>query len=314
VAGTEIAVETARMWADFAFEDADGKWHIHGVTGPDEYSAVVDDNAYTNVMAAQNLRFAAHMAQTTTHPSLNVSPDEISRWLHIADRLVIPFDSDRGIYAQDAHFLSRRRWELADIPEDQHPLLLHLHPLVIYRHQLIKQADVVLALLLAPDAFQQDALLETFRYYEDVTTGDSSLSAAIQAAAAATVGEMETANEHFDQALFLDLANTHDNTADGVHLANSGGIWNAIVIGMAGISFGVNGIKMAPTGWCVGDEMSMRMPVRSSLLELTIRKEGTTVRLRAGEPVSLITHQGEVTVEETPIFVPAVFPSAFQRG
>lgn len=314
VAGTEIAVETARMWADFAFEDADGQWHLHGVTGPDEYSAVVDDNAYTNVMAAQNLRFAARMARATTHPSLHVSPNEINRWLHIAERLVIPFDGDRGIYAQDAHFLSRRRWELADIPEDQHPLLLHLHPLVIYRHQLIKQADVVLALLLAPDAFQQDALLETFRYYEDVTTGDSSLSAAIQAAAAATVGEMETANEHFDQALFLDLANTHGNTADGVHLANSGGIWNAIVIGMAGISFGVNGIKMAPTGWCIGDEMSMRLPLRSSLLELTIRKEGTTVHLHAGEPISLITQQGEVSVDKTPIFVPAVFPSAFQRG
>lgn len=307
--GADIAIETARMWADFAFEGDDDQWHIHGVTGPDEYSAVVDDNAYTNAMAARNLRFAARIAAASNQFPSKVSADELTSWLRVADGLSIPFDSDRGIYAQDAHFLSRQRWELSEIPEDHHPLLLHLHPLVIYRHQLAKQADVVLAMLLAPEAFQRGALRDTFMYYEGVTTGDSSLSAAIQAAAAASVDEIERADEHFVQAVLLDLANTHGNTADGVHLANCGGVWNAIIVGMAGLSFEVDGIKIAPTGWCVGDEVSVLLPVQSSLLELKIRRDGTSVQLKAGTPIPLLTPHETVVVHETPIFVPAVFPS-----
>lgn len=313
-AGADLAIETARMWADFAFKGDDGHWHIHGVTGPDEYSAVVDDNAYTNAMAARNLRFAARIATDSAQTSQKVSADELSSWIRIADGLTIPFDDDRRIYAQDAHFLSRQRWELSEIPEHHYPLLLHLHPLVIYRYQLTKQADVVLAMLLAPEAFDRGALRDTFLYYEGVTTGDSSLSAAIQAAAAATVDEKNRADEHFNQALFLDLANTHGNTADGVHLANCGGIWNAIILGMAGLSFEVDGIKIAPTGWCVGDEVSVLLHVRSSLLELKIRRDGTSVQLKAGKPIQLITPHEAISAHETPVFVPAVFPSAFQRG
>lgn len=313
-AGADLAIETARMWADFAFKGDDGQWHIHGVTGPDEYSAVVDDNAYTNAMAARNLRLAARIATDSAQTSQKVSADELSSWIRIADGLTIPFDDDRGIYAQDAHFLSRQRWELSEIPEHHYPLLLHLHPLVIYRYQLTKQADVVLAMLLAPEAFDRGALRDTFLYYEGVTTGDSSLSAAIQAAAAASVDEKNRADEHFNQALFLDLANTHGNTADGVHLANCGGIWNAIIFGMAGLSFEVDGIKIAPTGWCVGDEVSVLLHVRSSLLELKIRRDGTSVQLKAGKPIQLLTPHEAISVHETPLFVPAVFPSAFQRG
>lgn len=307
-AGAEIVIETARMWSDLAFEDEHGLWHIHGVTGPDEYSAVVDDNSYTNVMAARNLRLAANIVQETPHLAHSATVEEVDQWHLIADGLIIPFDSDRGIYAQDAHFLSRKRWELSDIAEDQHPLLLHLHPLVIYRHQLIKQADLVLAMLLAPEAFQPDALHDTFMYYEEITTGDSSLSAAIQATVAAQVGEIDRAAEHFNQALFLDIADTHNNTSDGIHLANSGGIWTAIVAGMAGISLNARGLTIAPTGWCAGEEISALLPLRSSLLELTIKPEGTTVRLRAGEAVALFTPNREISVHDDPVFIPAVFP------
>ena len=313
-AGQEIAIETARLWADFAFEDADGRWHLHGVTGPDEYSAVVDDNAYTNAMAARNLRFAAQLADDSFHSAFDIPATEIENWRRIADGLVIPFDHEHGIYAQDAHFLSRRRWELSEIPEDQHPLLLHVHPLVIYRHQIIKQADVVLAMLLAPEAFNREVLEDTFMYYEGVTTGDSSLSAAIQATAAASVGQNERADEHLQQALLLDLANTHDNTADGVHLANSGGIWTAIVVGMAGISLRDDGVNIAPTGWCVGDEVNVLLPFRSSLLGLNLRRDGTTVELKLGPPISLRTPDHEVLLQTEPIFVPAVFPSTMQGG
>jgi len=312
--GSEIVVETARMWADLAFEGGDGQWHIHGVTGPDEYSAIVNDNAYTNAMAARNLRLAAQLAKDDAfHHIVDVSDGETETWVGIADGLVIPFDESLGIYAQDDQFLSRRRWELSDIPQEKFPLLLHLHPLVIYRHQLIKQADAVLAMLLAPEAFQQEARSETFRYYEAVTTGDSSLSAAIQATAAATVNQIDVADQHFDQALFLDLANTHGNTGDGVHLANSGGIWSAVITGMAGLTLRADGVELAPTGWCIGDQVSALVHIRESLLQLTIRPEGTTIELKDGEPIALITNDRSTAIDATPIFIPAVFPSTPQH-
>ena len=109
-------------------------------------------------------------------------------------------------------------------------------------------------------------------------------------------------------------ANKHCNTADGVHLANCGGIWNAIIFGMAGLSFEIDGIKIAPTEWCVGDEVSVLLPVRSSQLELKIRRDGTSVELKAGKPIQLLTPHEAISAHETPVFVPAVFPSAFQRG
>jgi len=313
--GAQMVIETARMWADLAFEGSDGRWHIHGVTGPDEYSAVVNDNAYTNSMAARNLRLAARLARDAALHHLDPLSDvEMETWIHIADHLVIPFDDTLGIYAQDDQFLSRRRWDLSDIPQEKFPLLLHLHPLVIYRHQLIKQADVVLAMLLVPEAFRPEALRETFRYYEGVTTGDSSLSAAIQATAAATVNYVDVADHHFDQALFLDLANTHGNTGDGVHLANSGGIWSAVIVGMAGLTMRPDGVELAPTGWCVGNQISALIHIRGSLLQLTIRPEGTTIELKGGKPIALISQDHHTAIDSTPVFVPAIFPSTPQHG
>ena len=168
-------------------------------------------------------------------------------------------------------------------------------------------------MLLAPEAFRREALSETFRYYEGVTTGDSSLSAAIQATAAATVNQFAVADHHFDQALFLDLANTHGNTGDGVHLANSGGIWSGVIIGMAVLTLRADGVELAPTGWCIGEQVSALIHIRESLLQLIIRPEGTTIELKDGEPIALISKGRSTAIDATPIFIPAVFPSTPQH-
>jgi alpha,alpha-trehalose phosphorylase len=236
--GAEILTETARLWADLGFWGADGHFHIHGVTGPDEYSALVDDNYYTNAMARHNLRSA--IAAQPSHPH---------EWQHIADSIHLGSDDRLGIHAQDAQFLHHPSWPTA---ETKRPLLLNYHPLVIYRHQVIKQADLVLTLHLLGHEFTDSEKRADFAYYDPLTTGDSTLSAATQAIIAAEIGESDLAERYFEQALFVDLADLHHNTADGIHLASAGGVWLALVAGFGGLRDSDGEIHLTPhlpPGW-----------------------------------------------------------------
>ena len=255
--GAELVIETARMWASRGFWGDDGLFHLHYVTGPDEYSAMVDDNVYTNVMARANLRFAADVAVWVERLP-DASVDEIAEWRRIADGMCVPFDEARGVHAQDAAFLRRERWDLASIPRENFPLLLHYHPLTIYRHQVLKQADVVLAQIVCPGDFTEAEKLANFDFYDPLTTGDSTLSAVPQAIAAAEVGHLELALDYLERAAFVDLANSHGNTDAGVHVAVTAGVWNALVSGFGGLrdaSWGnhpVGGLVLnpqLPPGW-----------------------------------------------------------------
>ena len=150
----------------------------------------------------------------------------MEEWSGCADAMDIPYDAVTGVHPQDSHFLDREVWDLANTPADKRPLLLHYHPLVIYRFQVLKQADVVLALFLQGDDFTLEQKRADFEYYDPITTGDSTLSAVVQSIIAAEVGYRELALRYFHNALFVDLADLHGNTTDGVHVASTGGVWN----------------------------------------------------------------------------------------
>jgi len=247
--GVDILVETARMWADLGFWREDGggsrSFHIHGVTGPDEYTTVVNDNLFTNVMARFNLSQAAALVrdmerdQPAAYGSvverLEVGLHEVDEWLAAAEAMAIPYDARTGINPQDAQFLDREVWDLRNTPRDKRPLMLHYHPLVIYRFQVLKQADVVLALFLQGDHFSIEQKRADFQYYDPITTGDSTLSGVVQSIIAAEVGYRDLALRYFHSSLFVDLADLHGNTTDGVHVASTGGVWNALVYGFAGM-------------------------------------------------------------------------------
>ncbi|HEV2927836.1 MAG TPA: glycosyl hydrolase family 65 protein, partial [Propionibacteriaceae bacterium] len=246
--GVDILVETARMWADLGFwrERPSGRtFHIHGVTGPDEYTTVVNDNLFTNVMARFNLRQAANemhdlrtklpTAYRRVVERLGVTPAEVGEWASCARAMYIPYDPVTGINPQDSHFLDREVWDLASTPPEKRPLLLHYHPLVIYRFQVLKQADVVLALFLQGDSFSLEQKRVDFEYYDPITTGDSTLSGVVQSIIAAEVGYRELALRYFHNALFVDLADLHGNTTDGVHVASTGGVWNCLAYGFGGM-------------------------------------------------------------------------------
>ncbi|MDR3106842.1 MAG: hypothetical protein LBU05_01385, partial [Bifidobacteriaceae bacterium] len=246
----DILVETARMWRGLGFMRRPGQgaaveFYIHGVTGPDEYTTVVNDNLFTNVMARFNLRAAAQavamlartnpVAYSKAVARLGLAPSEPAGWLEAADSMHIPYDPSLGIHPQDDQFLQKEIWDLDSTPPSQRPLLLHYHPLVIYRFQVLKQTDVVLAQFLCSKDFTAEEKLADFDYYDPLTTGDSSLSAVAQSIMAAEVGYQELAQKYFAAALYVDLDNLHSNAVDGVHVASAGGVWSSLVFGFAGL-------------------------------------------------------------------------------
>ncbi len=256
--GSELLVETARLWVDLGFYGSNGStaFHIHRVTGPDEYTTVVNDNTYTNVMARFNLRYAARTVRflaewnppafEALRRNTDLDLGELDEWDAAADAMFIPFDEELGIHPQDASFLELEPWDWEGTPASNYPLLLHYHPLVIYRHQVLKQADVVLASFLRREHFSAEQKRRNFDYYDPITTGDSSLSACVQSIVAAEVGYDTLALDYFHRALYLDLCDSHGNTAEGVHVANAGGVWAGIVHGFAGMVEHGDHVEFAP--------------------------------------------------------------------
>ncbi|GAA1638559.1 glycoside hydrolase family 65 protein [Microbacterium flavum] len=298
--GVDIAVETARLWATLGFwrfnEAGDPEvFHIHGVTGPDEYTTVVNDNLFTNVMARYNLRFAARVvtemaAQAPEEYALMVDRlglgvDEAAGWDAAAEAMHIPYSEGLGIHPQDAVFLEREVWDLESTPPDQRPLLLHFHPLVIYRYQVLKQADVVLALFLQGNHFTDEEKLADFEYYDPLTTGDSTLSAVVQAILAAEVGYQDLALEYFSQSIYVDLGDLHHNAADGVHVASAGGVWTALVAGFGGMRDHWGELSFDPRLPADWPSLSFPLQWRGTPLHITITANELTVVAEEGEPV-----------------------------
>jgi alpha,alpha-trehalose phosphorylase len=245
--GIDVLIETARMWAELGFWRSNGQrsFHIHGVTGPDEYTTVVNNNLFTNVMARFNLEQACLAVARIREQDpdefvriaarLRLLDEEVDEWQDCAAGMRIPFDRRLGIHPQDDFFLDREVWDVSKTPDETFPLMLHYHPLVLYRFQVLKQADVVLALFLQGDRFTLEEKRADFEYYDPVTTGDSTLSAVVQSVMAAEVGYHEAALHYFHQALYVDLMNLHENTVDGLHIASAGGVWACLVAGFGGM-------------------------------------------------------------------------------
>ncbi|HCJ49079.1 MAG TPA: family 65 glycosyl hydrolase, partial [Microbacterium sp.] len=293
-AGLEILIETARLWQSLGHTDADGGFHISGVTGPDEYSALYDDNVFTNLMARANLGAAADAARR--HPDLarsfGVDDDEVGGWVRIAQAVHVPFDEKRGVHPQAAGFTDLERWDFetdtadGDLLQERYP---YFH---LYRKQVLKQADLVLALFFCTDAFTAEEKARAFRYYEALTVRDSSLSAAVQAVVAAEVGHLELAADYLAEAATIDLDDLHGNADDGLHIASLGGIWIALVAGFGGMRDAADGLRFAPRLPAQLTGLSFGIRWHGRTLRLEIAPDATTYRLSTGEPLT-IRHFGK---------------------
>ncbi|MFW2512183.1 glycoside hydrolase family 65 protein [Demequina sp. SO4-13] len=299
--GIDILVQTARMWADLGFwrrVAGDGEsFRIHGVTGPDEYTTVVNDNLYTNVMARFNLRCAAGSVRKLQDrwpeqysrlvSRLGVTEHEVQEWERAADGMAILWDEQLGIHPQDALFNEREVWDLANTPADKRPLLLHFHPLVIYRFQVLKQADVVLALFLQGDDFTAEQKKADFDYYDPITTGDSTLSGVVQSIIAAEVGYEDLALRYFWDSLYVDLGDLHSNASEGAHVASAGGVWSALVYGFGGFRDQSDVLKFdprLPDGW---DCLTFRLTQHGTRVRVSIAPEDVTFTIEEGPGLSV---------------------------
>lgn len=306
--GVEMLVETARLWRDLGFfsQRKNGKFCIHGVTGPDEYNAVVDNNTYTNLMARENLWFAADtvdelcLGDMEIYQSLvdktGLEYSEVEEWRRAADNMYIPYDKTLGIHPQDDSFLDKKEWDINGTPPENFPLLLHYHPLVIYRHRVIKQADLVLAMFLLGDEFSKEEKERNFVYYDRLTTGDSSLSAGIQSIMAVEIGDHKKAAEYGRFAVLMDLADIGGNIGHGCHVASIGAAWMVLVYGSAGMRDYNGNISFNPRLPHLCTLFRFTLTIRGSMMEVELVPEGAIYRLLQGPDLTFHHAETKVTL------------------
>jgi trehalose/maltose hydrolase-like predicted phosphorylase len=301
-AGAEIILETARFWASRATREADERYHIRGVIGPDEYHDTVDDNAYTNGLAAWNLdralmiaayvrsRWAAEWAQLSQ--KLNLTGFELDSWRDIADRLATGFDPASGLLEQFAGFFDLEDVDLGAYASRTTPMDVVLGPERTRRSQVIKQADVLMLMALLPDEYDRQVQLGNFRYYEPRCGHGSSLSPTIHALLAARVGEIPLAEQYFRQAASIDMDDARGDTGLGVHMGALGGLWQATVFGFGGLSVGRSGVRLDPRLLPLWSRLAFRVRWRGRALHFEIVREPARVSasLERGRPLRVEVH------------------------
>ncbi|HET6664832.1 MAG TPA: glycosyl hydrolase family 65 protein [Acidimicrobiales bacterium] len=313
--GVELLVETARLWRSLGHHDMDGRFRIDGVTGPDEYSAVADNNVFTNLMAQQNLRAAADVAarHSDVAARLGVTPEEAASWRDAAAAVVVPYDERLGVHPQSEGFTNHARWDFENTRPDQYPLLLHFPYFDLYRKQVVKQADLVLALHLRGEAFTAEEKQRDFAYYEALTVRDSSLSACTQAVMAAEIGHLELAYDYLGEAALVDLADLTHNTGDGLHMASLAGAWTGLVEGFGGMRASGGRLRFAPRLPSAISRLEFRVRYRGRRIAVTVDHEDATYDLRDGDPITIEHHSDALELGDKPERRPIPPPPRFPR-
>ncbi|MPV35843.1 glycoside hydrolase family 65 protein [Georgenia subflava] len=282
--GLEVLVETARLWISLGQEDRHGRFHLDGVTGPDEYTGVVDDNTFTNLMAARNLRAA--VAACRRHPDVaaqhEVSEAELERWERAAAHVYVPYDDVLGVHPACRDFTRYREWDF-DPDGEAYPLMMNAPYVLLYRRQVVKQADLVLAMHWCPEHFTDEQLARNLDYYERRTVRDSSLSACTQAVMCAQAGHLDLARDYLHEAALVDLHDLQFTTAHGVHLASLAGTWIGVLAGYGGLREDADVIRLAPA---LPDDvagLTFRLRWHGMCLKVAVRHDEVTCTL-IGDP------------------------------
>jgi alpha,alpha-trehalose phosphorylase len=292
--GLQLLVETARLWRSLGHHDAAGGFRIDGVTGPDEYSSIADNNVYTNLMAKRNLLAAADAASAYGKEAreLGVDAEEAAAWRDAAEDMVVPYDTRLRVHCQSENFTNHAIWDFAHTPPEMYPLLLHAPYFDLYRKQVVKQADLVLALFACGEEFTAEEKARDFEYYEALTVRDSSLSACTQAIVAAETGHLDLAYDYLGEAAFVDLHDLAHNTKDGLHMASLAGGWLALVCGFGGFRDHGGTLRFAPRLPEPLERLCFRLGWRGSRLRVDVVPKEATYAVETGEPLEIV-HHGE---------------------
>ena len=298
--GLALLCATARLWYSLGHFNLEGGFCIDGVTGPDEYSAIADNNIYTNLMAQRNFRAAADVAERYPDAAreLDVDAEEIATWRRAGESMVIPFDEVLGVHSQAEGFTGHQRWDFASTSPEQYPLLLHFPYFDLYRKQVVKQADLVLAMYLRSDAFTLEQKRKNFDYYEQLTVRDSSLSACCQAVVAAEVGYVALAYDYAAEAALIDLDDLEHNTRDGLHIASLAGTWIALVAGLGGMREWKDSLKFAPRLPDGITKLAFTLGFCGRRLRVETTPSTTSYVLKSGADVELF-HFDQATIVST---------------
>jgi len=304
--GCEVLAETARLWIEVGHE-RDGRFYIDEVTGPDEYTCCVNNNYYTNVMAKHNLAWAAKALKLVQASNaeryrqllnqLTITENELEAWSRAAEMMYLPYDEGLDINPQDDSFMNKKVWDFANTPKDKYPLLLHYHPLTIYRYQVCKQADTVLAHFLLEDEQSLSTIKHSYDYYEQITTHDSSLSSCIFSIMASKVDYDDKAYHYFKETARLDLDNTHGNTKDGLHLANMGGTWMAIVFGFAGVRIKLDHLSLSPKLPSDWERYQFKLQYKGRSIQVKVDSKAIELLLLSGEELTIKVREQEITLK-----------------
>ncbi len=297
--GLEVLVQSARLWMSIGHHGIDGYWHIAGVTGPDEYTALVDDNTFTNLAAAHNLVAAADACdrQVQLAADLGVVAEEIASWRAAAHVVHLPYDDELQVHQQSAGFTRLPPWDF-EASVDKYPLLLSAPYFELYRRQVVKQADLELATFWFGHHFSDADKARIVDYYEPRTVRDSSLSACIQAVMCAEVGHLELAHDYAFEAAVIDLRDLHHNSRDGLHIASLAGAWMALVAGFGGMRDDGGTLSFDPALPPGLSRLSFSIRWRDLRLKVDVGVDSVTYSLRGSENASLtLRHAGkEITV------------------
>lgn len=302
--GAEIIFETARLWMDVG-NFYQSEFHINDVTGPDEYTCIVNNNYYTNTLAQYHLSWAVKLFELfkndptfiTMQQRISLSYEEVEDFRRASSSIKLPYNETLGINPQDDSFLQKKRWDISTIPKEKFPLLLHYHPLHLYRHQVCKQPDTVLAHFILEDIQSIETIRNSFHFYEKITTHDSSLSGCIFSIVAAKLGMVDKAFEYFDDSTQLDLMDLHHNTKDGIHTANMGGNYMAIVYGFGGFRLKESGISFAPILPEAWAGYRFRICYEDSRILIKVRKNKCVFTLENGRAKKIIVYGKTYTLK-----------------
>lgn len=304
--GAEIIFETARLWVDVG-NYYNGSFRINDVTGPDEYTCIVNNNYYTNASAKYNLYWAIKFYQLLSKEGLidalakkiGLRKEEIKEFKKAEEKMYLPYDETLKINPQDDSFLSKEVWDIKNTPKDKFPLLLHYHPLYLYRHQVCKQADTVLAHFIFEDAQSMETIQNSYLYYEKVTTHDSSLSTCIYSIVASKLGYEEKAYDYFGDSAKLDLFNTHHNTKDGIHTANMGGNYMSIVYGFGGLRLKEQGLFFAPALPKKWEGYEFKITYENSQIKIEVKDKECIFTLVKGSEKVIHVYEQEYVLKDT---------------
>jgi trehalose/maltose hydrolase-like predicted phosphorylase len=287
--GKDLLAETARFWCSLGCEIQGKGICFNVVTGPDEYTALVDNNYYTNLLAKKNLEAAVFWLKE------KISKIEINKWKETAEKIYLP--KNCLITPQDDSFLNKEVWDFENTDDSKYPLLLNFHPLNIYRKQVLKQADVVLAQTLYRNHFSPGLMRRNFEYYETLTTRDSSLSSCAQGINAFWFGYEELSWEYFLETVHTDRKDLHKNVFFGLHTASMGGSYLMILTGFLGVEDTKGTIRFRPRLPEKLSSIESQVIIKNSLLKIHMEKESITYKAKT-KKVSFYHYSNLINLKE----------------